>query len=143
MKTQSTYHSKMRALLLGAALATMSAPAFAAETWIACEGTVVTKKGKDAGTSAAASDIYAFNDEAKVLYKYAPKRKSLDLVSTTAFDAKQIVWMNVGKGIGSQTAHWEGKIDRAKMALSLVREDGDEVMTWSQQCKPTSAQPTS
>ena len=144
MKSHFTlFNAKMRALLLGAAVATMSAPAFAAETWLACEGTVVTKKGKEAGTSVAARDIYAYNDDAKVLYKYAPARKSLDLVSTTTYDAKQIVWMNVGKGIGSQTAHWEGKIDRGKMALSIVREDGDEVMTWTQACKPTSAQPMS
>ena len=28
-------------------------------------------------------------------------------------------------------------------SLSIVREDGDEVMTWTQACKPTSAQPMS
>ena len=56
MKSHFTlFNAKMRALLLGAAVATMSAPAFAAETWLACEGTVVTKKGKEAGTSVAAA----------------------------------------------------------------------------------------
>ena len=148
MKTHSTPFSakrrgRVRALAFGAALAMVCAPAFAAETWIACEGTVVTKKGKEAGTSAAASDIYAYNDDVKALYKYAPNRKSLDLVATTTYDAKQILWQNPGRGVGSQSVQWEGKIDRGKMALSLVRQDGDEVMTWTQQCKPTSAQPTS
>ena len=134
-------YSKLRALMLGVALAAVAAPAMAAETWLACDGTVATKKGAAAPTSAAANDIYAYNDDVRALYKYSASRKSLDLISTTTFDAKKIVWMNVGKGIGSQTAHWEGSIDRATMALKIVREDGDEVMTWSQTCKPTSAQP--
>ncbi len=138
---KNSNHSILRALALGMALAAVGAPALAAETWIACDGTVATKKGAGAPTSAAAKDIYAYNDDVRALYKYSATRKSLDLISTTTFDPKKITWVNVGKGIGSQTAHWEGSIDRASMALKIVREDGDEVMTWSQTCKPTTAQP--
>jgi hypothetical protein len=132
-------HSKLRTLALGVAIATFSAPALAAESWFACDGNVVTKKGAAAETSATANDIYALNDEVRALYKWSPQRKTLDLISTTTYDPKSIVWVNVGKGIGSQTAHWEGRIDRANMSLKIVREDGDEMMTWTQQCKPTTA----
>jgi hypothetical protein len=135
-------HSKLRVLALGAAIATFSVPALAAESWIACDGNVVTKTGSAAETSAAASDIYALNDEAKALYRWSPERKSLDMISTTTYDAKSVGWVNVGKGVGSQTASWEGHIDRAKMSVKITREDGDEVMTWSLQCKPTT-QPAS
>ena len=138
---KNSNHSKPRALVLGAVLVATSAPALAAETWLACDGTVATKKGAAAPTSDAANDVYAYNNEARALYKYSAMRKSLDLISTTTFDPKKIVWVNVGKGIGSQSARWEGSIDRASMALKIVREDGDEVMTWSQTCKPTSALP--
>jgi len=144
MKThQISNYSKLRASVFGVALACIAGPALAAETWIACEGTVSTKVGKAAATSAPANDIYAYNTEAKTLYKYAPTRKSLDLISTNKFDDKSIGWINPGKGIGSQTTSWEGTIDRAKMSLKMVRESGDEVMTWTQSCKPTTAQPQS
>jgi hypothetical protein len=136
-------HSKLRASIFGVALACIAAPAMAAETWIACEGTVSTKVGKAAATTEPANDIYAYNAEAKTLYKYAPARKRLDLISTNRFDDKTIGWVNAGKGIGSQTTSWEGSIDRAKMSLKLVRESGDEVMTWTQSCKPTTEQPQS
>ncbi|MSO72718.1 MAG: hypothetical protein EXQ84_03805 [Rhodospirillaceae bacterium] len=101
----------------------------------------MTKIGSAAPTSAPVSDFYAFNDDLKNLYKYSPKRQSLDLISLKTYDAKAIVWINVAKGVGAEMAQWEGRLDRAKMALKIVYEDTIEVLTWTQTCKPASAQP--
>ncbi len=127
--------------LLGLVLACASVPAFAADTWLACDGNLVTKKGSAAATTVPISEFYAFNDDVKTLYKYAPKRQSLDMISTKSYDAKAITWVNVARGVGAEMANWEGRLDRVKMSLTIKREDGDEVMTWTQACKPASAQP--
>ncbi len=127
--------------LMGLGLTCASVPALAADSWIACDGAVVTKIGSAAPTSAPVSDFYAYDDDIKALYKYHPKRQSLDLISIKTYDAKAIVWTNVAKGMGAEMAQWEGRLDRAKMALKIVYEDTNEVMTWTQTCKPASAQP--
>ena len=122
--------------------ASMATPVLAAESWIACDGTVATsttKDGKTETTSAAAHDIYAFNDASKALMKYSEPRKSLDPVFVTGFDDKAITWANAGAvSAGSSAATWEGRIDRATLGLKLTRKERDEVMTWTQQCKATS-----
>lgn len=126
--------------LMGAAA--MATPVLAAESWIACDGTVATsatKDGKTETTSVEAHDIYAYNDASKVLMKYSVPRKSLDPVFVTGFDDKAITWANAGAvSAGSSAATWEGRIGRATLGLKLTCKERDEVMTWAQQCKSTS-----
>ncbi len=126
--------------LLSFALTCVSVPAFAADTWIACEGTVATKMGSATATTEPANDFYAYNDDINALYKYSPKRQSLDMISVSGYDAKAITWKTVPRGVGAELLNWEGSLDRGKMSLNIVREEGEEVMTWTQQCKPASAQ---
>jgi hypothetical protein len=117
-----------------------AAPAMAADVWLSCEGSVVTAKGKDS-TKAAATDIYAYNDDVRALYRYSMTNKRLNIIPTSSYDAKAIVWGNPTKNLAAQEEQWQGSIDRAKMSLKQVRQQGDEIMTWDQVCKPTSAQP--
>jgi hypothetical protein len=114
-------------------------PAIAAENWLACDGNVVTstiKDGKSETTTAAASDFYVYDDARKALYHYSQRRKSLAPVAMIGYDEQAIRW---GSPIGLSEG-WEGQIDRSSMTLKMVRTEGPEVMTWSQQCKPTSPQ---
>lgn len=134
---------KLTHLLCIAGLGLAATPALAAESWLACEGTVATattKDGKTDTTSAEAKDIYAYNDASKALMKYSEKNKNLSPVFVTGYDDKAISWANAGgANAGSGAATWEGRIDRASLALKMTRKEKDEVMTWSQQCKPTAA----
>lgn len=130
-------------ILCAAALGFAASPALAAESWLACAGTVATattKDGKTENTSAPATDIYAYNDANKALMKYSEKNKTLSPVFVTGYDDKAIAWANAGgANAGSGAATWEGRIDRASWALNMTRKEKDEVMTWTQQCKPTAA----
>lgn len=134
---------KLTSLLCVAGIGLSASPVLAAESWLACEGTVdtaTTKDGKTENTSAKASDIYAYNDASKALMKYSEKSKNLSPVFVTGYDDKAIAWANAGgANAGSGAATWEGKIDRASMALNMTRKEKGEVMTWTQQCKPTTA----
>jgi hypothetical protein len=125
-----------------ASFTVLASPALAAERWVACEGTVattVTKDGKTETTNAPATDVYAYNDASKALFKYSDKRNTLDPVFVTGFDDKAIKWANAGaSSAGSSAASWEGSIDRATLALKLTRTERGEIMTWTQQCKATS-----
>ena len=143
MKTPGYFfnRSAVRVCLMGFALATASAQAFAADVWIACDGNVMTKKGSAAATTAAISDFYAFNDDVKMLYKYSPTRKTLDTIPTSVYDPKTIGWKSLAKAAGMQGVQWDGTFDRGKMSLDMTRVDGDETMVWKQSCKPSSAQP--
>lgn len=124
-----------------------AAPSAAAETWIACEGTVTTsdvKDGKTETSSAAAKDVYVYDDALKALFKYSDARKSLSPLFVTSFDDKGIVWANAGgKTAGSLASAWEGRINRADMSLKLTRTERSETLTWSQTCKGTGPQPIS
>ena len=135
-------HARLRAALVGAALclALVNSP-LAADQWIACDGTLVSKKGSEAPTTTQVTDVYSIDDAAKALFKYSDTRQRLDMISLKSFDAKSILWQNDGEGFGSQAAQWQGRIDRNKMSLSLVRRDGDETLTWTQACKPTDPRP--
>lgn len=126
--------------LLAVALVFAAGPAIAADVWLSCEGAVITAKGKDS-TKAAATDIYAYNDDARALYRYSTARKQLYIVPTSSYDAKAIAWGNPTKNLAAQEEQWQGSIDRAKMSLKQVRQQGYEIMTWEQSCKTTSAQP--
>lgn len=126
--------------LLCLGLAFAAGPAMAADVWISCEGSIVTTKGKDS-TKATATDVYAYNDDVRALYRYSAQRKQLYIVPTSSYDPKAIAWGNPTKNLAAQEEQWQGSIDRAKMSLKQVRQQGDEVMTWEQVCKPTSAQP--
>lgn len=142
--SQLTLTSFFCAALFGVAGIGLAAPpVLAAESWLACDGTVATattKDGKTDTTSAAAKDIYAYNDASKALMKYSEKNKSLSPVFVTGFDDKAISWANAGgANAGSGAATWEGRIDRASLALKMTRTEKGEVMTWDQQCKPTAA----
>ncbi|MBY0509906.1 MAG: hypothetical protein K2P94_07105 [Rhodospirillaceae bacterium] len=134
---------KLTGFLCIAGLGLAATPVLAAESWLACEGTVATattKDGKTENTSAQATDIYAYNDANKALMKYSEKNKNLSPVFVTGYDDKAISWANAGgANAGSGAATWEGRIDRASLALKMTRTEKGEVMTWTQQCKPTPA----
>ena len=106
--------------------------------WLVCDGSVVTTPSKGTATTATASDIYAYNDELKFLYKYSPERQNLAIVPVATYSAKEIVWGRDNQGVA---ASWEGRLDRATMALKIVRSEAGDTMTWTERCKPTSAQP--
>jgi hypothetical protein len=134
-------------IAVAAALLTASSvTAQAAESWIACDGTVATSTTKDGKTetaSAPANDVYVFNDGNKMLFKYADTRKALDPVFVTKFDDNTIAWANAGgASAGTTAATWQGALDRASMALKMTRTERGEVMTWTQQCKTTAPKPT-
>jgi len=129
-KFSATVNRAVCAALLGGVLA-LAAPASAAETWLLCEGTVTGGEGGPAPVK----ETYAYNDDTKFLYKYSEKRKSLDPVLVRVYDAKQITWASTSTG--SNTASWEGKLDRTTMAITQSRKDGTESLTWAQTCKPT------
>src|SRR5690349_10247847 len=106
-------------------IALAASPAFAAENWLACDGTVATtttKDGKTDSSSAPAKDVYAYNDASKMLFKYSDTRKTLDPVFVTNFDSKAISWANAGgASAGSTAAKWEGSLDRTSLALKMTR----------------------
>jgi hypothetical protein len=134
---------KLTSFLCAAVIGFAASPVLAADSWISCQGTVetaATKDGKTESSSAQATDIYAYNDASKQLMKYSEKNKNLSPVFVTGYDDKAISWANAGGvNAGSGAATWEGRIDRASMALKMTRTEKGEVMTWNQQCKATSA----
>src|SRR4051812_29873215 len=112
----------VRGAAVAAAIATASAlPAAAAETWLQCEGSVATVNGAGAKPeSKPVRDVYAFDDSTRRLFKYSETRRVLDPVFVTDFDRQKIKWSSPA-GPDFVSARWEGAIDRAKLALSLVR----------------------
>lgn len=133
---QSSY--TLRAALIGVVLAGVSTSAWAADTWLACDGSVVTKQLKGGeSTAQTVSDVYVYNDELKKLYKYVPSMQALALLGITAYGDKQIAWSGAEQGTGT----WQGTIDRPALSLKQTRDSVEDVMTWTEQCKPTSAQP--
>jgi hypothetical protein len=137
--TRSVFHTYKIAV---AAAVMAASPAFAAENWLACDGTVATstkKDGQTQSTSAPAKDTYVVNDTSKMLFKYSETRKMLDPIFVTGFDDKKISWANAGgASAGTTAATWQGSLDRASLALKMTRTERDETMTWEQQCKATS-----
>jgi hypothetical protein len=124
-------------LLIGALSVGLTMPALAAETWIQCDGTVVTKNKKEE-KSAPATDWYVYDDANQTFYKYSPQRKTLDPYVSVNYSPKQITW-GTPNTVGQQLT-FEGKLDRGPMALSISRREYDETMTWKQTCKPSAAQ---
>jgi len=124
-------------ILIGALSAGLAMPALGAETWIQCDGTVVTKS-KSEEKSAPATDWYVYDDAKQAFYKYSPQRKTLDPYVTGSYSPKQITW-GTGPTMGQQIT-FEGKLDRGPMAVSISRRENGEVMTWKQTCKPSAAQ---
>jgi hypothetical protein len=112
--------------------------ALAAESWLQCDGTIVTSgsvDGKANTENKSARDIYAFNDDTKRLFKYSDTRKTLDTVFVNDYGPKQIKWSSpAGSSYGD--ARWEGELDRDKLALKVVRHEKGETMTWAETCKP-------
>ena len=125
------------AIFIAAALAGVSAPALAAEVWISCDGSVVTKPVKGEATTTTASDVYVYNDDTKLVYRYLPNQ-TLSIMPITGYSDKQFTWANNSQ---SGEVSWNGTIDRAALTLKQTRDDDGEIMTWTQQCKPASAQP--
>ena len=56
----------------------------------------------------------------------------------TGYSDKQFTWANNPQ---SGEVSWNGTIDRAALTLKQTRDDDGEITTWTQQCKPASAQP--
>ena len=116
--------------------ATLPIPCYAAESWIQCDGTLVTTGAAQA--SKPVHDVYAYSDDEQRLFKYSETRKLLDPVFVTQYSAKEIKWASPGSG-SSGDASWEGSPDRTRLALSLIRRERGETTTWKETCKP--AQP--
>ncbi len=125
-----------RVVLPAIAVLTLAAlPAAAAENWIACDGTVVTKDGK-ATSSAPSQDVYAYDDTAKAFFKYSKERKTLFPIPTAEYSDKAITW----SADNASSLRWQGRIARPAMTLEMTRYERGQIMTWKQQCKPTSPQ---
>ena len=133
--------SSKRALAAGIAglfaAAGLSA-AQAATTWIDCTGQMVTTKAGKADAPVQVHEIYQIDDQAQGLFKYSEARKSADPEPVTAFDDKSITWAEK-PDLGALDTSWQGKIDRASMALTAEYSQGPEKTSWTEQCKPTSA----
>ena len=111
--------------------------AFAADNWIQCDGNVVTIGGAGGKEETKpVHDVFVIDDAAQQLFRYSDSRKALDLVFVTGYSPKQITWGSPA-GASYGDARWEGRLDRATQALSLVRRQQGETMTWTETCKPT------
>ena len=114
-------------------------PVVAAETWIACEGTVVTTgndaDGKPVNETKPSKQTLAYDDAGQRLFRYSETRKTLDPVFVKSYATDKIVWGSATQG--SSAASWEGALDRSNMSVSVVRKERGQVMTWTEQCKPT------
>jgi hypothetical protein len=124
------------ALLVLGASAAVAAPLRAAETWIQCDGTVITSGATQ--ESKPVHEVYVYDDDTRHLFKYSDSRKSLDAVFVTNYAPREIAWSSPS-GATYADARWEGRLDRTTNALSIVRHERGETMTWTETCKP--AQP--
>ena len=129
-----------RIALFGLIAVLASGSATAATTWIDCSGQMVTSKAGKEDPPAAAHDIYVVDDAAKTLYKYSDARKSTDLEPVTSFDDKQITWAEKAD-LGALDTNWQGHLDRTAMSLRIEYKQIPEMTVWTEQCKPTDAQP--
>jgi hypothetical protein len=113
-----------------------------AVSWIDCNGQAVsTTAGKAEPETSPAHDIYVLDDSIKGLFKYSPTRKMLDPEPVTAYDDKEIRWAQKPQ-LGALDAGWEGRLDRVALSLRIDYRKGPETTVWTEQCKPTDAQPT-
>ena len=110
----------------------------AAQSWIDCTGQMVTTKAGKADAPVQVHEIFQIDDQAKGLFKYSDVRKSADPEPVTQFDDQTIIWAEK-PDLGALDSSWQGKIDRATMALNQEYDQGPEKTTWTEQCKPTSA----
>jgi hypothetical protein len=115
------------------------AAAFAAETWMSCEGSVVTTgtgpDGKPLNDTQPSKQVLAYDDGAQRLFRYSETSKKLSPMPVKSYGPDAITW--AGSISASGFPSWEGKLDRAKMSVSVVRTENGNVMTWTEQCKPT------
>lgn len=138
-----TICGKTVAALAAVAFSGTAGSAFAADTWLACNGNVVTiPSGAKAPSSTEPSDrVLAFNDENSRLYEWSDKRKSLDPVPTLSYAPGKITWG--ADMMNSSGMSWQGTLDRAKMKLDIHRKDREGVtMVWKEQCQPTAPMST-
>lgn len=127
--------------LVGAAILGMAAslqPALAAESWLACKGTLTTTPYRAAaGTNAESSRVLVADDTARQLFQWQEARKTLSLIPTQTYTAATIAWANAATG-GTVGPRWKGTLDRTKMTLTIERTDGNlEHMRWHETCQPT------
>lgn len=133
--------SCLAGLLVGALSA---GPALAAESWIDCNGqkvTTGTMDGKPVNETKPAHDIYSFDDGTKYLYKYSEERKVSDPEPVTVFSPQEIKWGDKPPPGSSSTATWEGRLDRASLALTLNYQEAGTKIVWTEQCKASSPMP--
>lgn len=111
--------------------------ASAAPTWIECTGERVSERvvdGKTVRETGPIRDYYIFDDANKTLSQYFEATKSRGLQKVTAFSPAEIKW---AYRQAPQEAHWEGTLDRAKMTVSVVRRQNEDIETRTATCKPT------
>lgn len=122
-------------LLVSTAHSSIAAP----KDWIACEGTKVTtatKDGKPDTQTEPAQDVFALDDDTKNFFRYSESRKTTDVEPVTVYTPQEIRW-GVPWSPTNSAPGWEGRLDRASMALTLNYRDPQSRIAWTEQCKPT------
>lgn len=125
-------------LAAATAMSGLSSAAFAAETWLSCNGNVATipSGAKAPAATEASARVLAVNDQNQKLYQWSDKRKELALVPTLTYAPDKITWG--AEMMNSSGMSWQGSLDRAKMKVDISRKDRDGVtMVWKEQCQPT------
>lgn len=130
----------MKILFASAVLAASfyAAGAHAADTWLACKGTMtVTPNGAKAPTSSEPSErVLSYDDDIKRIYQWLEPKKQLSPLPEKIYTDKEITW-----DVSDRTtagSYWNGRLDRANMSLTMEYTEGDLTKTlWKEACAPT------
>jgi hypothetical protein len=126
--------------LITAAALSLASGAHAAESWLACKGTMsVTPHNAKAPTSTTPSDrVLVFNDEIKRIYQWLEARKQMSPLPEKVYTDKEITWDVSDRATAG--SYWKGKLDRGTMAVTIEYTEGDLTKTiWNEACASTPA----
>lgn len=113
---------------------------FAAETWLACSGTLTRHSYKiddpTSGMTEISERMLIIDDADRTAHERGSSSRRLNVLNIKKFAPDKIAWGSFGRLNGDE--EWDAVFDRTNMRLEVTSNYRDSTqLKWEERCKPT------